>query len=211
MRGPWVRRFASPAAVSHPVGIVFPVATVVTHPHVQHPRVEPSEYTALQADAGWCLPIEYIDGEAVVMSPVGDRASAVQGALFLALGGWQERTADQGILRQDVFVAFPHSEHLAPDICWWSAGRRAPAVQGEVDVVPDLVVEVLSPSTRANDVGPKRNVYIRSGVKELWLADPQSNVLTRVRPNTDDQPLAANHVLTTDLLDGFSLDLARVF
>jgi Uma2 family endonuclease len=187
------------------------VATVVTHPHVQHPRVEPSEYIALQSDAGWCLPIEYIDGESVVMSPVGDRASAVQGALFLALGAWQERTADRGVLRQDVFVAFPRSEHLAPDICWWSAGRRAPTVRGEVDVVPDLVVEVLSPSTRANDLGPKRDVYMRSGVKELWLADPEARVLTRVRQPAEDESLAADQSLATDLLDGFSLDLARVF
>jgi Uma2 family endonuclease len=184
---------------------------VVEPSHVVHPRVEPWEYVGLQTEAGWCLPIEFIAGEAVVMSPVGDRASGVQGALFLALGAWQERAQDGGVLRQDVFVAFPGSEHLAPDICWWSAGRRAATVQGEVDVVPDLVVEVLSPSTRANDLGPKRDVYIRSGVRELWLADPDARTVTRVRPNAEDRPLARESVLTTDLLDGFSLDLTRVF
>ncbi len=187
------------------------MANVLTHPHVQHPRVEPSEYIALQSDAGWSLPIEYIDGESVTMPPVGDTASASQGALFLALGRWQELTADQGILRQDVFVAFPGSEHLAPDICWWRAGRRPPVIQGEVTVIPDLIVEVLSPSTRENDLGPKRDVYIHSGVRELWLADPETRILTRVRPNTEDQQLTANQVLTTDLLKGFSLTLTRAF
>jgi Uma2 family endonuclease len=199
-----------------PAAIVAAVASAAVHPHVEpshveHPRVEPWEYVGLQADAGWCLPIELIGGEAVMMSPVGDRASGVQGALFFALRAWQEQAQDGGVLRQDVFVAFPGSEHLAPDICWWSAGRRAATVQGEVDVVPDLVVEVLSPSTRANDLGPKRDVYIRSGVRELWLADPDSRTVIRVRPNAEDQPLAGDHVLTTDLLDGFSLDLRRVF
>lgn len=190
---------------------IQPVATAVANPHVEHPRVEPWEYIGLQADAGWCLPIEFIHGEAVMMPPIGDTASAVQGALFFALRGWQERVADRGVLRQDVFVAFPDSEHLAPDICWWSAGRRSPVVQGEVDVIPDLVVEVLSPSTRANDLGPKREVYMRSGVRELWLADPDARTVTRVRTGADDELLGAGAVLRSELLDGFAVDLARVF
>jgi Uma2 family endonuclease len=194
-----------------PAAIVFPVATVLSHHRVKHPRVEPSEYIALQADAGWSLPIEYIDGESVTMPPISDTASATQGALFLALGGWQGGTVDPGILRQDVFVAFPGGEHLAPDISWWRAGRRPPVVPGVVTVIPDLVVEVLSPSTRGNDLGPKRDVYMRSGVKELWLADPQARVLVRVRPNSGDLSLASGEVLSTDLLEGLSVDLAGVF
>jgi Uma2 family endonuclease len=145
------------------------------------------------------------------MPPIGDTASATQGALFFALRTWQEQAKDEGVLRQDVFVVFPGSEHLAPDISWWSAGRRSPVAHGEVTVIPDLVVEVLSPSTRANDLGPKRGVYLRSGVKELWFADPETRILTRVRPDIEDEALTAKHVLTTDLLDGFSLDVKRAF
>ncbi len=199
------------------VAIIEPVATVA-QPRIEHPRIQPWEYSGLQAEAGWCLPVELIGGEAVVMSPVGDAASAVQGELFLALGEWQRRVGDQGVLRQDVFVVFAPDEHLAPDICWWSAGRRPPVVRGEVDVVPDLVVEVLSPSTRANDLGPKRAVYMRAGVRELWLADPDSRTLTRV-PADPRRPADAGEVVTlgvadvlrSELLDGFELELARVF
>jgi Uma2 family endonuclease len=188
------------------------VATAVAHPHVEHPRIEPWEYVGLQTDAGWCLPIELIDGEAVVVPPIGDAASSVQGELFVALRRWQEQAADQGVLRQDVFVALPDLQHVAPDICWWSAGRRPPVVQGEVDVVPDLVVEILSPSARANDLGPKREIYMRSGVRELWLADPDARTITRVRPGAgSDEVLGAKDALSTDLLDGFTLDLTRVF
>jgi Uma2 family endonuclease len=145
------------------------------------------------------------------MSPIGDSASAVQGALFFALRTWQEATNDRGILRQDVFVAFPGSEPLAPDISWWRSGRRCAVVHGEVKVIPDLVVEVLSPATRANDLGPKREVYVRCGVKELWLADPHARAIMRVRPSSEDQVLTASQVLRNNLLEGFSLELARVF
>lgn len=192
------------------------VASTAQHPpaghsEVVHPRIEPWEYAGLQADAGRCLPIEYIGGEAVVMSPIGDAASAVQIELIMALRGWQERVGDEGVLRQDVFVAFGDEEHLAPDVCWWSAGRRPPVVRGEIDVVPDLVAEVLSPSTRANDLGVKREIYMRAGVRELWLADPDARTLTRVRPGAGAEALEAHDVLRSELLDGFALELERVF
>ncbi|MGO9794140.1 MAG: Uma2 family endonuclease [Solirubrobacteraceae bacterium] len=62
--------------------------------------------------------------------------------------------------------------YLAPDIAWWAAARRPALVQGALDLVPDLVVEVLSPATRVNDLGAKRDVYLAAGASELWLADP---------------------------------------
>jgi Uma2 family endonuclease len=179
---------------------------------VAHPHIEPGEYIALQARAGWRLDMELIDGEAVVMPPTGGPASSVQGTLFFALRSWQEQSGDGGLLLQDVFVAFPAGRFLAPDISWWSAGRRPPVLDGALESIPDLVVEVLSPATRVNDLGVKRDLYIRSGVREIWLADPEARTVTRVQASAGgEDALGAEDVLRTELLDGFALDLARVF
>ena len=40
------------------------------------------------------------------------------------------------------------------------------------DFVPDLIVEVLSPSTAPEDRGPKKSEYERLGVREYYLLDP---------------------------------------
>jgi Uma2 family endonuclease len=83
-----------------------------------------------------------------------------------------------------------------------------------VEVSPDLVVEVLSPSTRVNDLGVKRDLYMRSGVRELWLADPDpdARTVTRVRPTvSEDDLLGESDVLRSELLDGFALELEHVF
>lgn len=179
---------------------------------VAHPHLETEEYLALQGRAGWILDIELIDGEGVVVPPTGPQASSVQGELFLALKQWQAQTDEQGLILQDVFVVFPGHGFLAPDIAWWSAQRRPPQSQGAVDGIPDLVVEVLSPATRANDLGIKREMYMRSGVRELWLADPDACTLTRVQPGVDDdEVLLARDTLRSELLDGFALDLAHAF
>lgn len=179
---------------------------------IAHPHIDAPEYLALQARSGWRLDVELIDGEAVVMPPAGGWAASLQGELFVALRYWQQQSADGGLLLQDVFVAMPDGQYLAPDIAWWSAPRRPPLAQGAMESVPDLVVEVLSPVTRANDLGVKRDLYIDSGVRELWLADPDSRTITTVRPATDGPTvIGESGELRSELLAGFALDLARVF
>jgi Uma2 family endonuclease len=179
---------------------------------VVHPRLETWEFDALQFNAGWSMDIELIAGEAVVVPPLGGPASDAQGKLYLALSHWQEDAAEEGLILQDVFVAFPDGSRPAPDISYWSTERRPPVTRGAMQSVPDLVVEVLSPSTRANDLGVKRDLYMSSGVRELWLVDPDASTITRVRPSTgSDEVLGAGAMLESELLDEFAFDVASTF
>ena len=156
--------------------------------------------------------MELIAGEAVIVPPIGGPASSVQGELYLALRRWQEDIDDRGLFLQDVFVAFPAGSRPAPDISWWSAKRRPPLERGAVQSVPDLIIEVLSPSTRANDEGVKRELYMSSSVRELWLVDPDARTVTRVRPDASpDEVLGVGLTLTSDLLEGFAMEIARIF
>jgi Uma2 family endonuclease len=43
---------------------------------------------------------------------------------------------------------------------------------------PDLVIEILSPSTDMKDMGEKKDIYGKTGVKEYWIIDPQSKKIT---------------------------------
>ncbi|HTA12200.1 MAG TPA: Uma2 family endonuclease [Solirubrobacteraceae bacterium] len=190
----------------------------VAHPRVVHPRVETWEFDALQENRGWDMDYELIAGEAVLVPPIGESASMAQGELYLALRKWQDDTAEPGVLLQDVFVAPPGKNRLAPDMSWWSggAGRRPIQPPGALKWgmrrgVPDLIVEVLSPSTRANDEGIKRELYMSSGVRELWLVDPDACTVIRVRPGVKDELLGDGDTLRSDLLVGFELAVARIF
>jgi Uma2 family endonuclease len=183
---------------------------------VMHPHVHTDEFEMLQENAGWTLDMELIGGEAVVVPPIGAEASSAQGELYLALRRWQDDADDEGVLLQDVFVALPGENRPAPDISWWSAEHLPPPPRRALDCakrrVPDLVVEVLSPSTRTNDLGVKREMYMRAGVRELWLVDPDARTITLVRSGADaDEVLGDGDALHTELLDGFALDVARVF
>jgi Uma2 family endonuclease len=156
------------------------------------------------------MAVELIDGEAVVLPPSGAAAASVQGELFFALRSWQKEAADRGLLLQDVFVELPGRQFLAPDIASWSAARRPTIVLGAIDVVPDLIVEVLSPATRVNDLGVKRNHYLEVDVRELWLADPSAKTLTRTRPSGGDE-IHTEGTLETEHPPGFSVELRQIF
>ena len=61
----------------------------------------------------------------------------------------------------DVFVVFGVEDRMRMNYKVWEEGKG-----------PDFVLEVASPSTWREDVGRKREVYARLGVKEYWLYDP---------------------------------------
>ncbi|NOJ51265.1 MULTISPECIES: Uma2 family endonuclease [Myxococcus] len=67
---------------------------------------------------------------------------------------------------------------LVPDLAGWRRERmpEIPDVTG-VELVPDWLCEVLSPSTEALDRSRKMTLYAREGVNHLWFADPRIQLL----------------------------------
>lgn len=67
---------------------------------------------------------------------------------------------------------------LVPDIAGWRNERFAKAGdENWIDIVPDWICEVHSPSTRKRDVTDKRDIYGTFGVKHLWFVDPDTRTL----------------------------------
>jgi Uma2 family endonuclease len=83
--------------------------------------------------------------------------------------------------------------------------------------VPDLAVEILSPSTASKDREVKRIEYAQAGVAEYWIIDPEAKsveVLTRSEQSSVYDRLVVfkqNETLVSELLPGLSLSLADLF
>lgn len=181
---------------------------------VSHPQIDALEFDALMARTGWRAPIERLSGEVVVIPPIGGRASATSLTLSYALQSWQRHTGYGGLLLADV-VLMAGDERPVPDLSWWARARRPEVTDGGIASVPDLVVEVLSPRSRDNDLRVKPEVYERIGVREYWRVDPRDEVVMVGRRTSGalvDLPvLVGDDRLTSPLLEGFDVAVGQLF
>jgi len=173
-----------------------------------HPVLSPEEFSAAMDRSGWRAPMELINGEAVVIPPSGGDASLAQTELVHRLRAWQGGQAAGRVLT-DVFVRVGGG-YLAPDAAWWEPGNEPTIRPGALDRVPDLVIEVLSPATRDNDLGAKRRQYLDAGVRELWLVDPADRSIT-ILDAAGDRRVVRDDVLTSPLLPGLAVPAAELF
>ena len=74
-------------------------------------------------------------------------------------------------------VVFDRHTVFEPDVMFIRRERLHIVTERNVSGAPDLVVEVLSESTRDMDLGPKLRAYGRHGVGEYWVVDPDANTV----------------------------------
>ncbi len=158
---------------------------------------------------------EIIDG-ALAMSPSPSYFHQnASGVLFHALYS-HAREHDLGVVLSapiDVILG-PH-QIVVPDIVFVSEARRGLLEKRGVVGAPDLVVEILSPSTRARDLNEKRAMYERFGVHAYWIVDLDAEQvlawkLTEGR-YSEPATLSGTDALTSALLPGFALPAADLF
>jgi Uma2 family endonuclease len=103
------------------------------------------------------------------------------------------------------------------DLQFIAAGQQHILTQANVQGVPALVIEILSPSTRKRDHGVKRQLFDRAGVREYWLVDPERDTVTLFRRQAEGSlaevaMLAGSaDVLTTPLIPGLAIRLGELF
>ncbi len=168
------------------------------------------DYLTWDDDERW----EIIEGVPYNMSPAPmidhqDSSGAFHGFLFNALRGKQCRPysaptdvvlSDDNVIQPDVFVVCDHSKITKK------------CIQG----APDLVIEVISPSTIKKDRWKKKQLYEQYGVREYILADPDGRYVERYVLGEDGQYkkgefIDASETLVLKSLPGIEIPLPEVF
>lgn len=118
-------------------------------------------------------------------------------------------------------VIAPYDVHIdlfntyQPDLLFVSNARRHILEANGVTGVPDLVMEILSESTRRRDLNEKLPVYAANGVREVWIVDlDAATVAIHAGDGTALAPVrtfAAGDVLTSDAMPGVAIELGPIF
>lgn len=160
---------------------------------------------------------EIVDGEVVEKPPMGVFAHLVAVNLFNRLQDFL-RTHRLGRVTIETMFILDAVRDLRrqPDVAFvafdrWPADREVPE-QGDWDVVPDLVVEIISPNDRAEKVDAKVREYFHHGVRQVWHVFPQQRRMhLHVSPRDVRILDEGNELDGGSLLPGFRTPLAPLF
>ena len=106
--------------------------------------------------------------------------------------------------------------YISPDIMCFAADRFGAVNRREmIQIVPDLVVEVISPTSGDYDRWTKRRVYAELGVAHYWIVDPDRMTITEhvLEPTGEfsERTVSSPEPFRPILFSDLAIDLAQLF
>ncbi|MDX2161724.1 MAG: Uma2 family endonuclease [bacterium] len=154
--------------------------------------------------------LELIAGEIVETMPTEEH-SEIQGLIYTLLRAFalKHKLGRVGIeVRHQLPDAAGHS--LIPDVSF-IAGIRPLMKEGAVPHMPDLAVEVLSPSDSLRQTREKAAYYLANGTRLVWIVNPAKRIVLVLTPQEDDVLLEHETLHGGDVLPGFTVAVQALF
>ncbi|MCY2993034.1 MAG: Uma2 family endonuclease [Planctomycetota bacterium] len=160
---------------------------------------------------------EIANGQHVELPAMSAYATWIASRLDHRLGPFAEDLALGTVVTEMLFV-LDSGQNLRrrPDVAFvsaeqWPLNRELPE-SGDWEVVPDLAVEVVSPTDEFSDVVAKVCAYFEYGVRRVWVILPEERQVYVYESPTQVQILAITDTLSGgDMFPGFTLPLVSLF
>ena len=171
----------------------------------------PEQFLALESQGG--IAYELNDDGELEKRQMGQRSDEVAAAFiaaFVAYASGRGRALGGGTGLQ----LFPDRPLRIPraDAGYISHERLPSAVQGHLNVPPELLVEVVSPRDNAVALETKVQEYLSAGVLRVWIAYPEQRTVTIRRPDGSSTVLGAADVITgEEAMPGLSSPVSSFF
>jgi Uma2 family endonuclease len=125
---------------------------------------------------------------------------------------FEQNPIGEALNSENLFALSPNTRR-APDLAV-IMGDRSKELEGAkvIPIVPDIAIEVLSPSETPRMIHRKMKQYFEAGVREVWMIHPEAHkVEIWAGPGSPDRKLTAADSITSPLLPGFALSLQQLF
>ena len=161
---------------------------------------------------------ELIQGELFEMAPTGEVHGWLAGVIFSRILAFDPE-GKLGIPTVDAGYYSPEdrSTVLAPDVAFRRKDREAPPLrEAFVPVMPDLAVEIMSPSNTMPQIRRKAAIYLRQGTQLVWIVMPKTKRVEVCKLDEGGEirteGIGADGSLSgEDVLPGFSLEISGLF
>lgn len=160
-------------------------------------------------------PCQLINGE-LIMSPSPTPYHQIISGNIYDLLKENAKTKGDVILYAPVDLYIDNKNVFQPDLVYIKVENRKIISHRGIEGVPDLVVEIISPSNIFTDRNIKKKIYQKLGVKEYWIVDPGNQTLEiykhdQADPETPHLYLAGEGIVTSTVIPGLEFDLKIIF
>ena len=157
---------------------------------------------------------EIVDGELIVTPAPKLGHQEILLNLAMAFGKYLEQHPTGKLIISPMDIILSDFDVLEPDLLLVLNENRG-ILQDWVRGAPDLVIEILSPTTAAHDRGPKLKAYAKYSVREYWIVVPEGYSIEVYRLGHGGFELARiyqeQEILSSPILPDFSLPVASIF
>jgi Uma2 family endonuclease len=179
-------------------------------------RIEPTlSYEHLRQTPDDGKRYEILEGELVVTASPNTRHQEIAGNLFGLLRQAQQRGYGRAYTAPIDVVLHETEAAVVPDLVFVAKERLATVKKEAIRGAPDLLVEILSPTTSKRDLGIKLRQYAKHGVSWYWVVNPEAReirVFARRDGSYEEQgTLRPGAKLSSPLFPGIEIDVADVF
>ena len=158
---------------------------------------------------------EIIDGEHYVTPSPITKHQKVSINLVVVLHNWVSAKSLGTILSAPIDVVFSNTDIFVPDIIFISTARASVIHHKNIQGAPDLIIEILSPSTSTRDLGIKKASYEKFGVSEYWVVDPEKqtvDIFTVIGAKFSvPKHLTVHDLLSSTIFQGLQISVKTIF
>ena len=158
---------------------------------------------------------EIIEGDLSMTPAPGPRHQAVQLRLGSLLLAYLDKHAVGRVFLSPIDLVLSMVDVVQPDLLFVGQSRSNIIAEKNIVGIPNLIVEILSPSSTTRDQEEKPNLYQRYGLPEYWIVDPDSQTidvyLSAANRLDKVEILKAGEKLRSRQIPGLVLELSEVF
>ena len=176
---------------------------------------------------------EIIGGEKIMAPAANTRHNAIGGRLYMFIGTYLDAKNLGYCFTDSADIHFPDGSLFSPDFSVvLKENKQIINWRGDIYGAPDMVVEVLSYSTRRKDITVKKDTYEASGVREYWIVDPWARIIDvyllrdgkyflddeymlpdekALELMTEEEKVAVKSEIPVKILDGLKIPLTYIF
>lgn len=165
-------------------------------------------------DLGIDRPFELVNGKIVYMDYTGDEHGLMESELSRHLGNFNVTRKLGWVLAGEVglYTRYAPDTVRGVDVIFISRQRLAGPSGKALQVAPELVVEIVSPTDRWSELRSKIAEYFAIGVERVWIVEPEKRLLLVYRTPTEFTQLTEQETVYGEgILEGFALPLRELF